>query len=256
MASSEDRDIKNVVRERYAAHATGVASCCSPSCCLPSDQAVATGISKGIYIGTDLEGLTPEAIAASAGCGNPTALADLKPGEVVMDLGSGGGIDCFLASRAVGPQGRVIGIDMTPEMIELARSNAMKLGVTNVEFHLGEMENLPFESNTVDAVISNCVICLSPDKDAVLREALRVLKPGGRIHVSDMMLVGELPQAIKDDPQRWAECVSGADQRETYLGRLAAAGFQGIAVEAEESYKKEPGLENLRSVRVRAVKPE
>jgi len=259
MATSEDRDIKSVVRERYAARATQAAACCTPdtqasACCSSDTQSARTGVEKGIYVGTDLEELSPEVIAASAGCGNPTALADLKPGEVVLDLGSGGGIDCFLASQVVGPQGRVLGIDMTPEMIDLARSNAKKLGVANVEFHMGEMENLPFDSNSVDVVISNCVVCLSPDKDAVFREAHRVLRHGGRLHVSDMMLVGELPQAIKDDPQRWAECVAGADQQETYLGRLAAAGFQEITVEAEESYKKGPGLENLRSVRVRAVK--
>ena len=144
---------------------------------------------------------------------------------------------------------------MTPEMIELARGNAEKVGATNVEFRLGELEALPFEAATVDVVISNCVVCLSPDKAAVFQEAYRVLRPGGRIHLSDMMLVGELPQAIRDDPQRWAECVSGADQQEDYLARLEAAGFREITIEAEEAYRTDPGLENLRSVRVRAVKP-
>lgn len=260
METSEGKDIKGVVRERYAARALGATACCSPAtqanaCCSPDARPVRTVAEKGIYKGTDLEGLPQEAIAASAGCGNPTALAELKPGEVALDLGSGGGIDCFLASQAVGPQGRVHGVDMTPEMIALARSNARKLGLTNVKFHLAEMEDLPIESDSVDVVLSNCVVCLSPDKDAVFREAFRVLKPGGRIHLSDMMLVGELPQPIKDDPQRWAECVAGADLRDTYLGRLTEAGFEAVAVEDEKAYRQEPGLENLRSVRVRAVKP-
>ncbi len=250
MTASNAKEIKIIVRERYAARATGAAACCSPATLDP-----ATGAAEGIYTGTNLGEMAPEVIAASAGCGNPTALADLKPGEAVLDLGSGGGIDCFLASRAVGPEGHVLGIDMTPEMVDLARSNARKMGVTNVEFHLGEMEDLPFESDTVDMVISNCVICLSPNKEAVFREAFRVLKPGGRLHLSDMMLVGELPQAIKDDPQRWAECVAGADQQETYLGRLAATGFRDITIESEQYYTPEPELENLRSVRVQAFKP-
>ena len=250
MTTSNADQIKEVVRERYAARATGAAACCGPD-----GQKPLLLDMKGIYAGTSLTDLPIETIAASAGCGNPTALAALKPGEVVLDLGSGGGIDCFLAARAVGPQGRVLGVDMTPEMIELARGNAEKVGATNVEFRLGELEALPFEAATVDVVISNCVVCLSPDKAAVFQEAYRVLRPGGRIHLSDMMLVGELPQAIRDDPQRWAECVSGADQQEDYLARLEAAGFREITIEAEEAYRTDPGLENLRSVRVRAVKP-
>ena len=249
MSTSNAKEIKVAVRQSYARRATGAAACCPPD-----DQNPATRSLPGIYVGTDMEGLAPEVIAASAGCGNPAALADLKPGEVVLDLGSGGGIDCFLASRAVGPRGRVLGIDMTPEMVNLARSNAKRTGITKVEFHLGEMEDLPFESGSVDVVISNCVIALSPDKDAVFREAFRVMKPNGRLHVSDMMLVGELPQAIRDDPKQWAECVAGADQRDAYLSRLTAAGFQDITIEGEEHYRSEPGLENLRSVRVRAVK--
>ena len=154
MATPSAREIKAVVQERYAARATGAADCCPPNTLDPD-----TAATCGIYMGTDVTGMPSEVIMASAGCGNPMALADLKPGEVVLDLGSGGGIDCFLASRAVGPQGRVLGIDMTPEMVELARSNASKIGAANVEFHLGEMEALPFESSTVDVVISNCVVC-------------------------------------------------------------------------------------------------
>ncbi|MCH8346788.1 MAG: arsenite methyltransferase [Chloroflexi bacterium] len=251
MTTSNAKEIKAVVREQYAAKATGAIACCAPD----AQQPVILDI-KGIYAGTSLTDLPIETVAASAGCGNPTALAALKPGEVVLDLGSGGGIDCFLASRAVGPEGKVFGVDMTPEMIALARTNAEKVGASNVEFRLGEMEALPIEAATVDVVISNCVVCLSPDKAAVFQEAYRVLRPGGRIHLSDMMLVGELPQAIRDDPQRWAECVSGADQQEDYLARLEAAGFRDIMIEAEAAYRTDPGLENLRSVRVRASKPE
>jgi SAM-dependent methyltransferase len=251
MTTSDADQIKEVVREQYAARATGAIACCAPN----SQQPVLLDM-KGIYAGTNLTDLPIETIAASAGCGNPTALAALQPGEVVLDLGSGGGIDCFLASRAVGPEGRVLGVDMTPEMIDLARANAEKVGATNVEFRLGELEALPFESATVDVVISNCVVCLSPDKAAVFQEAYRVLRPGGRIHLSDMMLVGELPQAIRDDPQQWASCVSGADQQEDYLARLEAAGFSDITIEAEDAYRTDKGLENLRSVRVRAGKPE
>ncbi len=256
MAKSSDKQIKEVVRERYAARATGAAACCSSeACCTPDSLDPATGAAPDIYLDTEIAGLPKEVIAASAGCGNPTALADLRPGEVVLDLGSGGGIDCFLASRAVGPEGKVLGVDMTPEMVELARKNAKRMGLANVEFRLGEIEALPVAPSTVDVVISNCVVCLSPDKDAVFREAFRVLKPGGRLHASDMALVGELPQAVAADPQRWAECVAGADLLDTYLGRLRAAGFRDVAVEGERRYGGDPSLENVRSVRVRALKP-
>ena len=240
MATSNSNEIKQVVRERYAARATGAAACCSPE-----DLDPATGPARGAYLGVDMTGMPGEVIAASAGCGNPIALADLKPGETVLDLGSGGGIDCFLASRAVGPDGHVIGVDMTPEMLDLARSNAKRIGANNVEFRRGEIENLPVDSDSVDVVISNCVVCLSPDKSAVFTEAFRVLRSGGRLHISDMMLVGEMPQAIQDDPIRWAECVGGAEQKETYLGQLSAAGFQEVAVEDERQSRPEPGLETL-----------
>jgi SAM-dependent methyltransferase len=162
------------------------------------------------------------------GCGNPLALAELKEGEVVLDLGSGGGLDCFLAAEKVGVGGHVIGLDMTPEMIQLARENARKMGATNVEFRLGEMERMPLEDNSVGVIISNCVINLSPDKDAVFREAYRVLKPGGRLSISDIVLLGELPQEVKASLEEWAGCIAGALQEKVYLDKIKAAGFVRI----------------------------
>lgn len=167
---------------------------------------------------------------AAAGCGNPTAIAALKPGEAVLDLGSGGGIDCFLAAQQVGPSGRVIGVDMTPEMVSLARQNALGTGATNVEFRLGEMEHLPVESGTVDVVISNCVINLSPDKATVFAEALRVLKPGGRFSVSDIVLVGTLPEGMRQNLELWGSCIPGALEKDVFLRDLATAGFVEVEV--------------------------
>jgi SAM-dependent methyltransferase len=167
---------------------------------------------------------------ASAGCGNPIAIAELQPGEVVLDLGSGGGIDCFLAARQVGPEGRVIGLDMTPDMIKLARRNARKLGTQNVDFRFGEMEDMPLPDESVDVIISNCVINLSPDKDAVFGEAFRVLRPGGRLNVSDIVVNGELPQAIRTRLDAWAGCIAGALEESDYLGRIRAAGFERVEV--------------------------
>jgi len=164
------------------------------------------------------------------GCGNPTAIAALQPGEVVLDLGSGGGIDCFLAAKRVGPQGRVIGLDMTPDMIKLAQKNAKQVGATNVEFRFGEMEDMPLPDATVDVIISNCVINLSPDKDAVFAEALRVLRPGGRVSVSDIVLHGELPESIAVRMDAWASCVAGALQETDYLDKMRMAGFQDVEV--------------------------
>jgi arsenite methyltransferase len=184
----------------------------------------------------------PESVTgASLGCGNPTAIANLKPGETVLDLGSGGGIDCFLSARAVGPSGYVIGVDMTDSMLELANKNRAKMGITNVEFRKGEIENLPVESGTVDVIISNCVINLSPDKAAVFRDAFRVLKPGGRFTVSDMVTEGEFPAQLKANINAWAGCISGALDQADYLAKLKAAGFTDVLVESRTSY----GLENL-----------
>jgi ubiquinone/menaquinone biosynthesis C-methylase UbiE len=170
----------------------------------------------------------------SLGCGNPTAIAALQPGEVVLDLGSGGGIDCFLAARQVGPEGKVIGLDMTPDMIKLARRNAKKIGATNVDFRYGEMEEIPLPGASVDVAISNCVINLSPDKDAVFSEVSRVLRPGGRMSVSDIVLNGELPRPILDSLHAWAGCIAGALDEADYLAKIRAAGFEGIEVESKE----------------------
>ena len=214
------------------------------------------GAFSNLYIQCELEGLPVEAVAASAGCGNPAALAGLKAGERVLDLGSGGGIDCFLAARQVGPNGRVIGLDMTPDMLALARRNAETLGVSNVEFVDGYIEDIPLPESSVDVVISNCVVCLSPDKNAVAREAFRVLAPGGRLHISDVMALGPMPQEMRDDPQKWASCVSGAEERETYLARLTDAGFADVAITEEGGPRsQEGGLPDVISGKVVAYKP-
>ena len=270
MATKDADEIRRVVRERYGARAKQqLASCCAPqtegaSCCGPSATASEkAAYAERLYSKEELEGL-PESISDIAlGCGNPVALAELKPGEVVVDLGSGGGIDCFLAAARVGPQGKVIGIDMTPEMIWLARENAIKMGASNVEFRLGEMEHLPVDSCSADIIISNCVINLSPDKAAVFKEAWRVLKPGGRICVSDIVLNGELPPEIKEDLDQWAACIAGAIHLEEYVDKIEAAAFTQVnvhdqATQARDSStrKERPEWWNrIASVRVTAMKP-
>lgn len=217
------------------------ASCCGPtpaakpaqaSCCGPSPDAAASSGSDAarLYPVEDLTGLPDTVTDASLGCGNPLAIADLKPGEIVLDLGSGGGIDCFLAAKRVGPQGRVIGLDMTPDMIKLACRNAKKLGVDNVIFDYGEMEEIPLPDRAVDVIISNCVINLSPDKDAVFHEAYRVLRPGGRLSVSDMVVDGDLPEAIRNNLNAWAGCLAGALDESDYLSKIRAAGFERVEV--------------------------
>jgi SAM-dependent methyltransferase len=201
------------------------------SCCGPSEAVVeSTSGAARFYSTKELAGLPDSVTGASAGCGNPIAIAELQPGEVVLDLGSGGGIDCFLAAKQVGPAGRVIGLDMTPDMIRLARRNARKIGATNVEFDYGEMEDIPLPDESVDVIISNCVINLSPDKDAVFAEAYRVLRPGGRLSVSDIVVDGDLPPSIRSRLDAWAGCIAGALDESVYLGKIRAAGFDEVKV--------------------------
>lgn len=232
----EKKNIKKVVREGYARIAKQGDSCCAPvdTCCgnpdLPED------ISKKIgYTEQELKSV-PEGSNLGLGCGNPVALASLKEGETVLDLGAGAGFDCFLAANKVGQKGKVIGVDMTPEMIEKARENMEKGGYNNVEFRLGEIENLPVADNSVDAVISNCVINLAPDKRKVFIEAYRVLKPGGRLMISDIVLLNELPEEIRNSIEAYVGCVSGAVLKEEYLKAIKEAGFQDVKVMDETSF--------------------
>jgi len=246
------------------------ASCCvagsaADSCCAPAGDTAAGGDCCGtaiegdvqivriaeMYAQSGIDDLPATVTDVAFGCGNPTAIAALQPGETVLDLGSGGGIDCFLAAKMVGTEGRVLGVDMTPEMIALARKNAAKVGATNVEFRLGEIEHLPVDADSVDVIISNCVINLAPDKDQVFREALRVLRPGGRLQVSDIVWTSPPPDAIKDDMEQWAGCVAGALLESDYLANIGAAGFERVTSTAAEY----PGGKGLASANVVAYKP-
>ncbi len=229
MATELHIEIKELVKERYSEVAKGASDCCEGSCCGEAET--------NLYTLQEVEGLPTEAVMASAGCGNPTAIGALNPGETVVDFGSGGGIDCFLAARAVGPRGAVIGVDMTPDMVALARENAIKLGAANVRFHLSEMENTPIDAASVDVIISNCVINLSPDKDAVFREAFRILKPGGRVYISDLLLVDDLPDEAKADMSNWVSCIGGAEPVDVYLGRMRAAGFVRAEITADTPWQ-------------------
>ena len=229
----EDKKVRKVVREGYAKIARQDSSCCSTcapknSCCGSTDMA--QNISKNIgYTDEELK-VVPEGANLGLGCGNPTTLAGLKEGETVLDLGSGAGLDCFLAAKKVGENGKVIGIDMTPEMVEKARENATKGDFKNVEFRLGEIENLPVADNSVDIIVSNCVINLSPDKQRVFNDAFRVLKPGGRMMVSDIVLLKELPDMIKNSVEAYIGCLSGAIKKDEYLQMIKKAGFQQVDV--------------------------
>lgn len=238
-------EIKKKVRERYAGAATGGASCCGPSPCECGEASLpqAKGSLKVGYTSEDLAKV-PEESNLGLGCGNPAALASLKEGETVLDLGAGAGIDCFLASNKVGPSGRVIGVDMTPEMIDRARENARKNGYTNVEFRLGEIENLPAADNSVDVIISNCVINLSPEKDRVFREAFRVLRPGGRMLVSDLVLSKPLPKVLRESAEVYAACVAGAMLRDDYLREIESTGFRKVEVVSETSSPADSVLES------------
>jgi len=231
-----NKDIKKEVRKKYGEIAVGSGSCCcssSSGCCGTSPSPEELSSSVG-YTPAELAVL-PEGANLGLGCGNPVALAALKPGETVLDLGSGGGIDCFLAARQVGPQGRVIGGDMTTEMINLARENAERSGLKNVEFRQGEIENLPLDDGTIDTVISNCVINLSTDKERVFREVYRVLKPGGRMMVSDIVLDAALPERVQDSVAAYTGCIGGALKRADYMAAIAKAGFTQVEIVASNN---------------------
>jgi SAM-dependent methyltransferase len=231
----EKSRIRKYVRDRYAGIARDGGSCCAPksSCCAES---AAESLSRKIGYSEEEMNVVPEGANLGLGCGNPIALASLKEGETVLDLGSGAGFDCFLAARAVGPKGRVIGVDMTPEMIDKSRENARKSGFGNVEFRLGEIEHLPAADNSVDAVISNCVINLSTAKDKVFAEAYRVLKPGGRVMISDLVLSRELPEPVAGSLAAYAGCISGAVMKDAYLRMIEAAGFRDVGIAEETSF--------------------
>ena len=251
-------ELKEVIQQKYgqaaarAAAGEGKAACCSPSC------GCSDPITSDLYAGGETEGLPREAVDASLGCGNPTALVSLEEGQTVLDLGSGGGIDVLLSARRVGSTGRVYGLDMTDEMLALARENARKAGVTNVEFLKGEIENIPLPDGSVDVVISNCVINLSADKARVLREAFRVLKPGGRFAVSDVVVRGAVPAEIRRNVELWAGCVAGALEDGEYERLLSEAGFSTIQVDPWRVYDIEDARAFLAStgVDVDAIAPQ
>lgn len=252
-------DIKEVVKEKYGQAAlrvkTGGSSCCGAA---PASGHSCDPITSNLYDGSDASQIPEEAMLASLGCGNPTALAKLNPGETVLDLGSGGGIDVLLSARRVGPTGKAYGLDMTDEMLALANENKRKAGAENVEFLKGEIENIPLPDNSVDVIISNCVINLSADKDRVLREAFRVLKPGGRFAVSDVVTRGGIPEEIRQKALLWVGCIAGALDEGEYKSKLESAGFEQIGVEPTRVYRVEDAREFLSSagVDVDAIAPQ
>jgi len=230
-------DLTDIVRDRYGLAALQVVQGTKAGCCgSGGDCGSPDPITRDLYRAEETEGLPAQALLASLGCGNPTALAELKQGETVLDLGSGGGIDVLLSARRVGPTGKAYGLDMTDEMLALARENQRKAGATNVEFLKGQIEAIPLPDNSVDVIISNCVINLSADKDRVIREAFRVLKPGGRFAVSDVVTRGELPAAVQRSVAAWTGCVAGALDEHEYVGKLERAGFVEAAVEPTRVY--------------------
>jgi SAM-dependent methyltransferase len=233
-------DIQQAVKEKYGAIAASVTASSDPAkvgCCGPAACGCGDPITSNLYSDAETGGLPAEAVVASLGCGNPTALINLEPGQTVLDLGSGGGIDVLLSAKRVGPTGKAYGLDMTDEMLALARENQRRAGATNVEFLKGTIEHIPLPDNSVDVIISNCVINLSPDKDAVLREAFRVLKPGGRFAVSDVVVRGDVPADIRRNMELWVGCIAGALQEDDYAAKLRAAGFADVDVEAWRVYQ-------------------
>ena len=251
-------NIKQVVKEKYGQAALrviqGRSSCCGTA---PASDGCPDPITSNLYDGSQTSQIPEEALLASLGCGNPTALAELKPGETVLDLGSGGGIDVLLSAKRVGPTGKAYGLDMTDEMLALARENQRKAGVENVEFLKGEIENIPLPDNSVDVIISNCVINLSADKDRVLREAFRVLKPGGRFAVSDIVVRGKVPAEIRRSVELWVGCMAGALEESEYLAKLMRAGFEVVGIEPTRIYRVADARESLSSagIDVEAIAP-
>ena len=253
--SKDDRDIRVHVRERYGQIAGSQSGCCGPEgsdCCSQTS----------LYQLSDVDDLPAEVLDLSLGCGDPISLAQLQEGQVVLDLGAGGGIDCFLAARRVGPAGHVIGVDMTPAMVEQARANRERMGASNVEFRLGEIEHLPVADESVDVIISNCVVNLSPDKFQVFREALRVLRPGGKLAISDVVTNGPLPESLRSDVQAWSACVAGALEVQQFVQLLEAAGFENVQVAPTEQKpamaqdgSSEPASSVVFSARISARKP-
>jgi len=256
---STSAEIKQVVKEKYGQAATrvqsGKASCCGGGSAL---EACCDPITSKLYTADEGANVPEAALRASLGCGNPTALANLNPGETVLDLGSGGGIDVLLAARRVGPSGKAYGLDMTDEMLALARENQKKAGVENVEFLKGEIENIPLPDNSVDVIISNCVINLSADKDRVLREAFRVLKPGGRFAVSDVVVRGDVPAQVRKNVELWVGCIAGALRDTEYNDKLGAAGFGQIEIEPTRIYNVEDARQFLtgQGIEVDAIAPQ
>jgi SAM-dependent methyltransferase len=253
-------DIKEVVKEKYGRAALRVVSGEGSACCGSSPSSCCSGgdvITSDLYSQLQKDELPQAAVLASLGCGNPTALAELKPGEIVLDLGSGGGIDVLLSAKRVAPGGKAYGLDMTDEMLSLARENQKKAGVENVEFLKGEIEQIPLPDNSVDVIISNCVINLSADKDRVLRDAFRVLKPGGRFAVSDVVTRGEIPAKIRKNILLWVGCVAGALDENEYREKLTTAGFTNIGIEPTRIYRTADALSFLidKGIDVEAIGP-
>ncbi|MGA3294010.1 MAG: arsenite methyltransferase [Candidatus Acidiferrales bacterium] len=240
-------NIKEAVKEKYGEAALRVSSGGRSGCCgaAPAGESSCDPITSNLYDAAQTQQIPEEALLASLGCGNPTALAQLSPGEVVLDLGSGGGIDVLLSARRVGPTGKAYGLDMTDEMLALANENKRKAGIENVEFLKGEIEHIPLPDNSVDVIISNCVINLSADKDRVLREAFRVLRPGGRFAVSDVVTRGEIASEIRQSVLLWVGCIAGALDEGEYRDKLASAGFEQIEIEPTRVYRVEDAREFL-----------
>jgi ubiquinone/menaquinone biosynthesis C-methylase UbiE len=239
MATKSGNEIRKVVREKYGKAALKVADAQSARCCGPQASSCCDPITSNLYEINETESLPEQAVLASLGCGNPTALAQLHPGEVVLDLGSGGGIDVLLSAQRVGPEGKAYGLDMTDEMLDLAHKNAGAAGVKNVEFLKGEMETIPLPDNSIDVIISNCVINLSADKSRVLAEAFRVLKPGGRFAVSDVVVRGDVPPDIKRSVELWVGCVAGAMEESEFKQKLSDVGFTNVDIEPTRIYQVE-----------------